>query len=440
MAVLTALMVAAVAYPIVGVVVVYALIWEAVPDFLQPRLPIGGGKLKLYDLAILFMFALVMCSAIVKRQDWWHSLRAFRWPLIYVFTAYAISVVYVKIFEPNALYLAEARNAVEWLLLPMTLLVAQTRRRQQHLICGITIVVLLIALFQVLQSVMGWRIMTGSRVEALDSRANFDIVRSIAGGAIYLVLFVLYLVINRLWERRLSLWLAVPTIVLLSLALAVQFGRGLWLAMIVGLLLSAFYFRGLRGMLKTSVLSLIALSLVFLLVMEFKPRAAEAMVNRFAGIGQEIDSGGSFAWRQFENRAAIEKILQHPFLGVGVGGEYKNHISSSSTFQNETTYIHNAYLLFPLKLGLWAAFVPVAFVLAFLVTIRRYGRNALQDADRGLAAATLGAFVVPLITSFGAPEWADPRGIAAMCFLMTMALHVAQRAESESVQARAALR
>jgi len=386
------------------------------------------------------MFAVLMLSAIVKRQAWWSGLRAFRWPLLYVFLAYSISVVYVKIFAPNLLYLAEARNVMVWLLLPMTMLVAQTQQRQQRLILGVAGIVLIISVFLVLQSAIGLRIMTGSRVEALDARANSDIVRSIAGGAIYLVVFVLFLVINRLWERRLSLWLALPTMVLLTLALAVQFGRGVWLAAAIGLLVSAFYFRGLVGTLKTSFLFVLALVLALLLVMEVKPRTAEAIVDRFGSVGQEIDRGGSFAWRRIENSTAIEKILEHPFFGVGVGGEYKGYVSSSGSFQNETNYIHNAYLFFPLKFGLWTIFIPPVFIVAFLVTVRRYGRIATTGVDRGLAAATLGAFMVPVITSFTQPEWVDPRGIAAMCFLMAMALQVAQRAESESAQARTALR
>jgi hypothetical protein len=110
-------------------------------------------------------------------------------------------------------------------------------------------------------------------------------------------------------------------------------------------------------------------------------------------------------------------------LGVGLGGQYKQTASSEGHFGIEGTYIHNGYLFFPLKMGLFASFVPMAFMLAFALTLRQgLSRHAGAASDPAFVAALAGAFVVPCISSYTQPEWADPRGVAALALFCGLAL------------------
>lgn len=421
------LAIAALSFPLAGLVAVYALIFEAVPGFLQPDLPIGGIRLKLFDLAIFYLLAVALCRALLQGRTLWAPLREFRWPLVYLFAALIASVIYVKTMVPNDRMLAEARAHVVWLLLPLTVFTLDTDDRHRRFVLCCTGIATVICVYMLLQTGLDLKIMTGSRVEALDAGANSDVVRSIAGGAIYIVVFVMFLTLNRLWEGRLSAWLAVPLLLLLLLGIAVQFGRGIWVASAMGLLVSAVAFRGFGGLLKTSLVMGMLLVSAFCMVLVVKPKTAEAMLERVTSIQGEIERGGSFGWRRIENETAMRVIAARPLMGTGVGGDYKGVVSRAASFANETTYIHNGYLYFPLKMGLWASGIPAAFILAFALCVRRYRRSGAgaNGQDHGLLAALIGALVVPVAASYTQPEWTNPKGIAAYCLLMAVMVQMA---------------
>jgi len=422
---LPTLAVAAIMYPLAGLIAVFALIFEAVPGFLQPDLPFGGARLKLFDLAIAYLAAIALVRAMLQGGTLWKPLHEFRWPLLYLLVALVLSIAYVRIAAPNSLMLAEARAHFVWLLLPLSVFAVPNLDKHRVLVFSAVGIAVIVSVYLLLQTGLGLRIMTGSRIEMLDTGSNADVVRSIAGGAIYIVIFALYLALNRLWEGRLSAWLALPLMLLLILGIAVQFGRGIWVASAVGLLVSSAYFRGFGGLVKTAMFMGVAVVLAFVLVLAVKPRTAEAMLDRVTSIQQEIQRGGSFGWRRIENQTAMRVIASRPLLGTGIGGDYKGVVSSSASFANETTYIHNGYLYFPLKMGVWAALIPFAFIAAFAFAVRRYSRVAGAGVDRGQLAALIGAFVVPVLASYTQPEWTNPKGIAAYCLLMALLLQMA---------------
>ncbi len=411
-------------WPMVGLVVVLMLIFEVVPTAFQPRLPFGGGKLQTTDLLLLYLMVVVLMQAFWKRHQPLLAMGAFRFPLYYLGVCMLTSFVYVRYYVPNDLALGEARVAIGWLVVPLMALAADTPNRAKWMLRSVCAMALIIAAYVTIQSVFSIRIMTGHGLVAiLDNSANSDVVRSIAGGGVYLITFTLFLVINRVLEGKLHWLLGMAAALLLVAGIGVQFGRGVWMASVLGLLVCALRFRGVAGMFKVLLLGAVAVGLVLSTVAVFKPRVAQAIVDRATGIGEELQSGGSFGWRLSENAYALDKIEEHPIMGVGIGGQYKQTASAVGHFGNETTYIHNAYLYYPLKMGLWASFIPLAFIIAFWVTLKQgAARHPPQRADHGLSAALLGGFAVPVVTSFTQPEWVDPRGIAAFATFMGLAL------------------
>jgi O-antigen ligase len=259
------------------------------------------------------------------------------------------------------------------------------------------------------------------RVEELDSANNKDITRSIAGGGTYIIIFSLYFLVNRLLEKRTSIFLTMPIVFMFLIALAVTYGRGVWLATGVGFIISAYLFRGMRGAVLVSMLGALFIIILYGSFSVVKPRIADAIYERASGFFTEVDHGDSLGWRKMENRLAITSIENNPFLGVGLGGEYKLTMSSRGSFLNETRYIHNGYLYYPLKMGLIAAFIPFALIYGFVRTYRESRTSPLID-DRALLAATGGAFCVPVITSFTQPEWANISGIAAFSVLISFVI------------------
>lgn len=414
---LVAVVAAAGVRPHFALLFVLMLVFEVIPQGLQPRVPVGPGRLQLYDIVILLLSVLVLLRAWAQGQRPLYSLGPVRWPLYYLLACLSSSLIYVRFFAPNQLALAEARQQIMWLVVPLMVLSVDTAKRYRFMVWSIVAVGLIIALYVTIQSLFGIRIMTGARVEMLD-RLNSDITRSIAGGGVYIVVFAFFLILNRMIEGRIFwLWAGLAALLLVS-GLAVQFGRGVWIATTIGLLISAALFRGFGGVVRVVIGATIAIAIVFSAALVFKPRLAEAVADRLTGIGAEVESGQSFGWRVMEIRDALPRIEQQPMTGVGIGGDYRR----TSHLSQETTYIHNGYLYFPLKMGLFAAFVPFAFIAAFVVTIRQAKSRAGLAADPGFVAALCGAFAVPVITSYTQPEWSATQGVAAYAILMGLAL------------------
>lgn len=413
---------ASISRPMIGLVVVLMFVFEAIPTAFQPRLPFGGGRLQATDVLLIYLGFLVLLRAWMTGQPPLRSMGPLRFPLYYVYTCIGVSLVYVRYFAPNTVALGEARVFIGWLIVPIMVLAADTPQRFRWMLRSVVGIGLVIALYVTIQSLFDIRIMTSARVEALNLDLSSGVTRSIAGGGIYIVIFTLYLLINRMLDRTVSWLWAAPAALLLVMGIAVQFGRGVWLASVLGFLVSAALFRGVIGLFRALALGALTVALVLGVASVTKPRLAEAVIERATGIGSEIKTGGSFNWRRLENDAALLRIERSPLTGTGLGGQYKQTSSSVGHFGIETTYIHNAYLFFPLKMGLFAAFVPLAFIIAFAMTLRQGVKRHREQADPAFVAALAGGFATPCLTSFTQPEFADPRGIAAFAIFCGLAL------------------
>jgi O-antigen ligase len=215
--------------------------------------------------------------------------------------------------------------------------------------------------------------------------------------------------------------------------IAVSFGRGVWLAMVGGFLVATFLNRGLRGMLISAVVGSVALAVVLMSLAVVNPRMADAVIDRAAGTRAELQSGGSFRWRIIEVQEAMKAIARSPFTGVGIGGDYKRHASTTGTFQTETRYIHNAYVGYMVKMGVHAVLFQIAFVSIFAGVAWRL-RRRIGAADRPTYAATVGAFLVPVITSFTQPEWFNSAGVAVFCLLAALLLKYREEAALDAAR------
>lgn len=421
MALLPMVIVASAAAPHLGLLFILLLIFEAVPSIFQPRVPFGGGQLKLYDLLILYMAAVVLLRALLLNLSITQLVGRFMWPLVYLFFWVGVSVIYAHFYMRNEIVLAEARNFIGWLLIPLIVLGIDSPSRYRIFVRGVLLIAVIVAVYVSIQSFFDIRIMTGARVERLDVTQHGDVTRSIAGGGTYLMVFALFYFINRVVERQLHPILGAAVILILITGLTVSFGRGVWLATGIGLIVSSFVHRGVRGAVQTTVLASAMLGVLLSGVALIKPQLAEAVIDRASGISTEVGSGGSYHWREIENAEAYKSIVNRPLLGVGLGGEYKRTRSAEGSFAIETTYIHNGYLYFPLKMGWLAVLTPLLLIVAFALSLRDC---FLKDGalDKGFLAAAAGAFSVPVITSLTQPEWVVLQSIAALSVLISFAL------------------
>lgn len=423
-----ALLVVGSIWPLPALLLGAALLYEVVPREFVMTL----GRFKVHELIIGYLSVAVATRAILRGQPLTSDLKEFRWPLLYLLACVSMSVVYARYFAGNEFLLAELRNFLTWMMLPVLLLVVRSARDQRVMIGGMMGIAIAMATIVIIQSVFDVKLLTESRVESLDI-SNPDVTRSLAGGATYLIAFALYYCLNLVSVRRGPTLLLILSCLWLVAGLGVTFGRGVWLATAAGLLVATFLNRGIRGVVAAVAVGSLVVAAVLAVGTVVKPRMVDAIVERATGIGQEFKGGGSYGWRALENQAAMRALESRPYTGVGLGGEYKPTISSIGSFENETWYIHNAYMGYAVKMGWHAALFPFWAILCFVWAARRVWKFG-PPHQRPLQAALIGAFFVPVLTSYTQPEWLDPGGVASFSFIIA-ALLISGR---PAVQERAA--
>lgn len=406
--------------PHLGLLAVMVMVFNVIPEDYQP----GVGKLRAYDVAVVFLTAATVFRMLSRRKAEWKHLNSLLWPLLYLLAALTVSFLHVRYYSPNEMALSEARAQFMWLLLPLIAINVDTRERFKQFVVVTFLMGVVVAVYVSIESMFQVHILSAALVMPLDVMGNADIVRSMSGGATYILIFSLFLAVNLMLERSMPVWMGIVFASVLCLGLAMQYGRGVWVATLVGLLISAKIYAGWRGVIRICLAAVVAVGALIGVLEVVKPRVADALIERAVGIGDELESGGSFGFRKLENSFALTAIEKHPVFGVGIGGIYKPTVSAAGSFQNETLYIHNSWLWFPLKLGLWATFIPFVFILGFSIEVRRGLQLRIQRAHSSpwFIGTVAGAFAVPVITSYTQPEWASPQGIAALAVLAGCAL------------------
>lgn len=411
-------------YPLFGLILAMFFLFNVIPEHFIPQIPFVGGKLKIHDLLLIYLTVVVFFRYLVLRQPLRSFLGPSFWPLVYVLTCVALGAVYGSLYLHQEFALSEARSHIGWLTIPLLALCVDTPQRFKILLRAILFAGIVIAIYVVTQSAFDINIM-GGRVEVLDVRENADITRSTAGGGVYLIIFALLYFLGMAQTRRMSWWLVLLISTVLLAGLAVTFGRGVWVAGAAALLLASFLQRGFLHSAVVAIAGTIFLSVLLAGASMVIPRMVQVMVDRATGISNEIARGGSFHARKIENDAAIKMIQAKPLLGTGFGGAYKPVVKSPYVFvpaeiqEAESRYIHNSFLYYPLKFGLFASAVPFAFMLAF-VSIYKGWFARLSVRGRTVPAAIAGAFLAIMLTSYTQPEWAAPQGIVAICLLFML--------------------
>ncbi len=407
-------------WPAFGLFIALCFVFGVVPSFLGPRLELGGGSLKAGDIVLVVTFLVSWSKALLTGRRWFYLIRPYLVPLGLLSFGFVSSVVYGKLYLHNATAMAEARNFVAWLVLPTVFAMVRDESGKEWIVRGVIALSLIAAAGVIVQGLAGSQVMALGRVAALDLEHS-DVTRVSAGGVTYLMAFVLY----RAIARQLSgIGSAFTTFVIggpIALALVLTFGRGVWLTSAFGALAVMFMIGGLRAATKGVVLGGIVMALALVPLVMFQPQIYDAAFDRLTGTRHEVQSGGSFGWRLKENAAAVDRIADHPLLGVGMGGEYKSFRSAVGGFDIERTYIHNGYLFFPLKMGLWAVIVPLAMI--FVVLRRAWGglQSAKIDSHhKANIAAASGASLATYAVSFTQPEWSTLSSIAAIAFLIAI--------------------
>lgn len=433
------LLIVGVVFPELSLVVMFVLICGLVPEALAPQISMGPGVIKAHELAILLLAALAFLRAQsgAPFKPYWPWFR----PVMLFFALVAMAVFVGKLNGATIKdALSEGRVAVAWLIIFMVVSLVRTEAQLRRLVGGIVFVGVLVALALIAQFATGKSFIQNARVETLVTmnQANPDVIRSLAGGGIYFVVFSGLLLLGRLMTRSIAAWLALPLLALLVAGLVVTFGRGVWIASTLVALLMSYRLarlKGVAGLVATGVASgVVGLALLA----SFKPAVIEVALDRVLSTTQEtLGRNTSLGWRAEETRFALKRISGSPVLGLGMGVAYKpitrmNGVTITESDEVLTRYIHNAYLGLWLKFGILGLFAAAWFSWS---TVRRglqVLKQAIDPRHKALAASALAAFLVPVIVSVTQPEWLTQTGIAFFALMpaLLVCLHRVQGAAS----------
>lgn len=459
------------AWPLPGVLLGLALVFDLLPAQLLPSLNLAHGTVKLYDLWFAGLAVPLLWRACFKpkiqpitqtvsqpmsqpisqlgilpvippvipplmqpvlqpvlQPDTNVALHRAIW---FLMSLTLISFLYSHVYLGNKGAVSEARELLLWLLLPLLMRVLDRPQRLKVFLAGLLWIGVAVSLLALAQSLLGMQLSKAMRIVPLNAEFQ-DVTRVITGGGIYITAFALiYYIVQSFSPARRPWWLW-PVMSVLLAGLVVTFGRGIWMATCIGLLVALTLAHGWRRAALASLAGAAMLTLVLAGLSVLKPALMQASIDRGMGISAEFATGGSFKWRSIENQEALQSIAARPLLGVGIGGDYKKHATSDANFDIEKRYIHNAYLYFPLKFGIVGILFPVLILAIFF----RLARRAWQgpSPQRGLLAATIGAFMVPMITSLTQPEWVKVQGIAALCCFIALLWAAERQARQEALQ------
>lgn len=400
-----------------------AAIVGIIPIFLQPSLPIAGVSIRTGEILLLLLGALTFFKGAYRPTEFAQILRPLQWPLIVLGVMYAISVAFSVGIKRDAYGLAETRNLVGWVALPVA--IYAFRWNFQKMDFYLRAFAVLVALLLVGQTVSGVQLIFSERgAEGISSEFR-DVIRSSAGAANFLLGYTMYYALGRaaIMENK-TLWIMLVN--LLALGLIVTFTRGAWIAAFAGLMVFFFITRAHRQMFGALMFSAIFALVLAAGMVVAKPQLIGAVEERLFSITEEGARGSSVGYRVDENEQALRAIARNPLVGVGIGGEYKQHTGTRGTkvTDGEFTYIHNSYLGLAVKIGLFAAIIPFWL----LRNLWREWTRHKPSPGRGVQglrlnmAAAISAFIMFMVNTLTQPEWLRLGGLVIVSLLAAMIL------------------
>lgn len=379
--------------PLVGLVLTILLAFQAIPGTIAPEIPLGILRAKPYEITFFLALASVSMRQIPtvrQRREAGMAGDLFTVTLLGLLIILFSAIYSRKYIGNEELVLAEARGFFALLALPALSLTLKTERDFAVLRWSITAAGLLVSAYVLIQMFSGQRILAG-RLEDLELSKGSGVMRSMTDTAVLVQAFAIYHLSTHVRWNRISSLAAMVGLMLAVAGLLGTFTRGAWISAAMGGLFAAYVRGGFTALLRTLLGGITLLSITLIATMLVDERSAAAMIDRAIGIRTEITQGASFGWRQIENKVAFQAIAEHPWLGVGIGGPYKETLSSMGSFSNEEYLIHNSYLYFPLKMGLPGIVLLLAIAWLYLIRFLRSMRlrRSERPADIAIAAGTM---------------------------------------------------
>lgn len=426
---LPVLLLVGIAMPTVLFVAALLLLFGVMPEFIMGALPLGGATLRPAELVLIFCFVIVLTRSLLGGIDLWSLLRPLRWPLLMLGCGVVLGLVKGKLMAHNTLALADARQYVGWLALPVGLwFTVVYPDRLQRIVIGIA---LLAATLMILQFGLGVQLIFGFRGAENLSKDFSDVTRSAIGGGLFFLAYAAYRLFLHVCDGERWRWTALFGSLIAIGGIVASFNRAIWAGFAVG----AFLLLILKPRTRHSAVLPVIVLFTFAgfgaaSLFIAKPRAADALVERITSINEEGQRGSSLGFRFDENQQALEALRHSPLVGTGLGSEYKRvyrQLSTAGGFDIETSFIHNGYLSLWLKLGVFGLVLPAA-----LLVVGWHLRTARFGSSQVVGTAGFASLVLLLVSMLTSADLSTSSGTAAVGCILALMLSARSGEEKKS--------
>lgn len=415
-----------------------------IPSSYLPQITIAGGTLRAEDIGLVFLFALLAVKKLgtqKQQESVFFMLKPYLVPLgglLFIAVLSAMIAVLYKTAPIKDVFI-EVRPFLSWLLLPILFLAIDTEKKMIFFKKMIVILVALLSLIAVFESFTGISFTDkGQALRALwtSGQGSFDSVNRRTTLGIFLILAVLMYLISRyvLVNKPIkNVSLSLLLIMILLLAILVGFRRGVWLSIFVLIILLGFLSHNSKYLKLIFWMATISLILVLILSV-VKPSYLDAAAKRVLSVSSEVKEGKSLGRRFIENDYAIDKILENPILGVGLGGHYKPAGMESILWPAEVRYIHNSYVYIATKLGIFGLFFVLFFVIVLFQRLYRAYKAVDKDSGLPMIFAIFSLLLTTLIlTGFTQPNLVSVGGIVSIVIAIFLLESIIYRGKNKTL-------
>jgi O-antigen ligase len=385
-----------------------------IPILEDLRLLVGQG-------IMLFLLALVLTSQEVRTVR-----QRLATPLTGAVLLFMIAIVIASFVGLvfNGVYLSKmvetARSYSFYLMFFVTLLCLRSRRSMRVLLATLFGMAVIVAIMMFIQFALGTerKIFLGQsiRVEQFGGYAG----RILPPGVDLIWLTVPFVMAKiPIAPRRLARVLIAGLALLLG-GLLLTFTRSVWMGTLCSMVIMAILGRGAvrRGVLRMFLALAIFVGVLLAclqLVSTAEDNYMTPYVRRFTSIfdPESYGEGTSAGARWMEIQAAWGSIVEHPWLGIGVGGTYRYEEDwddyGKTHYLRPVAYIHNAYVLLLTNAGVIGLATCMAMFTTFFVRARNIYHRLDNLQDKSIVMAGMGAIASVLLASIMQPSlWYPP--------------------------------
>jgi O-antigen ligase len=380
-------------WPELGILCLVALLSGLIPMGSLPALHFGPITLQISDVMLFVILGLLFLRITTQRGFVLFSSPLMLPLLLFIgaFLLSALNAVLINGISPNFV-LRSIRILSLWIVFIPTLQLVRDEQALRRLLFGLLILTGILLIGVLLENRLSPLlymdvVAPGTASGATRIYYNGDIVLY-AMIPVTLASLAIIKKGNQLW--RISL------LGLLLYWVARTFFRQYWLTLFVICVMLLVFLSTLERirLIKRMALPIITGVLIVVALMAMQPsrveRLVQPLVDRVMSLGQNPLNEGSLQWRLIENHYALQQIIHHPVLGIGLANAYRPPLEleiGGNTYGWTFDYMENGYLYIATFMGLVGLLPFIWLCVAYLIQVIQHQHEIRED---GLRAVYLG--------------------------------------------------